>query len=53
MEAPAVGESSERVTDGDTTEPIAPVTLQTTAIYIAVADQKRSEAIDSLNPYGG
>jgi integrase/recombinase XerD len=26
--------------------------LQTTAIYIAVADQKRSEAVDKLNPYG-
>jgi integrase/recombinase XerD len=26
--------------------------LQTTAIYIAVADQKRSEAVDRLNPYG-
>jgi site-specific recombinase XerD len=26
--------------------------LQTTAIYIAVADEKRSEAVDRLNPYG-
>jgi integrase/recombinase XerD len=26
--------------------------LQTTAIYIAVADEKRSEAVDRLDPYG-
>jgi integrase/recombinase XerD len=26
--------------------------LQTTAIYIQVADGKRVEAVDRLNPYG-